>query len=128
MEEAKLTNLQRNKINYHLRNGSSLPAKEENEPRTTMGGCFTDARLKYDARRRGLDAIKSSGAYDMPDSVVGPFREPTDLAKKRLQATMSGIKGTPRTARRGPTANLGANDDVVLDAHQEIQMCRCLKY
>lgn len=129
MEEAKLTNLQRNKINYHLRNGSSLPAKEEEEPRTTRGGCLT-ARLRYDARRRSLDAIKLSGAYEIPDSVVGPFREPTDLAKKRLQATMSGIKGTPRTARRGKrqTGNLGANDEVVLDAHQQIQMCRWLKF
>lgn len=102
MEEAKLSNLQRSKIHYHLRNGSSLPAKEEDTPRTsTRKRCFTaDFRKSDDTRRRSLDLIKSSGAYEAPDTIVGPFREPNHLAKKRLQEKMSGIKGTPRTARR----------------------------
>lgn len=120
MEEAKLSNLQRSKIHYHLRNGSSLPPKEDETPRTTTQRCFTaDVRKWDDTRRRSLDLIKSSGAYEIPDLVVGPFREPTHLAKKRLQEKMSGIKGTPRTGRR--VKRKQTIDDESTDTDQKIQ-------
>lgn len=124
-----LTKLQRSKINYHLRSGNTLPKKEEEPPRTTRdsGGCFSATRLRTDSRRRSLDAIKSSGAYEhRPSTVIGPYREPTDLAKKRLQQVMSGIKGTPRTARR-MKGNVAQQQDDLLDTNEgRIQQCKGL--
>lgn len=107
MEEAKLTNIQRNKINYHLRNGDTLPpAVIPRKPNKAINTGFTsNFRQKFDARRRSLDLIKQSGAYERHDpSIVGPFREPTHLAKIRLQSIMSGIKNTPpqRSVKRQP--------------------------
>lgn len=127
MEEAKLTNLQRSKIHYHLRNGDSLPTCEDESPKRVRGErCFTaNFKKRYDARRRSLDLIKLSGSYEIPDSVVGPFREPNDLAKKRLQATMSGIKGTPRTARR-LNRHAFAEEEGPPDTHTQIQQCKWL--
>lgn len=124
MDEAKLTNLQRSKIDYHLREGYSLPCPEYPENRRlSKDHCFTaDFKKKFVGRRRNLDLIKLSGAYEKPRNVNGPYREPVDMAKKRLQEKMSGIKGTPRTARRlkrGSYLDAPEDEDIL----EQIQNC-----
>lgn len=69
MSEAKLTMLQRNKINYFLRQGSALPqpqiprrrlAAEEDELRRAQA-IMERSRMM---RRRPLDLIVKSGAFE----------------------------------------------------------------
>lgn len=64
MQEQKLSILQRNKINYILRSGQSLPAAiQKKKPNTE---CFpaNDLMREKIARRRSLNLIKASGDYD----------------------------------------------------------------
>lgn len=65
MEEQKLSILQRNKMNYILRSGESLPTSRPVR-KTTKTNCFPAPDLLHakNARRRTLDAIKASGGYD----------------------------------------------------------------
>ena len=104
MEEAKLSNLQRNKIHYFLRTGDPLPRGPDEGSKATQSrsndSFIRDVKRMEHVRRRPLEVIKSSGAFERAATLAGPFREPTDMAKKRLQSLMSGIKGTPRTSRR----------------------------
>lgn len=123
MEEAKLTNLQRNQINYHLRNGDSLPIVEDKQDNRSLAGrqrCFTaNFRRRDDARKRSLDFIKQSGAYRIEEPIIhGPFRETSEKAKKRLQEDMSGIKGTPK---RRPTKKINSSQEEIPDSFQRIQ-------
>lgn len=101
MEESKLTMLQRQHIQNNLRQGNSLPIhREDSSSKFSTRHCFTSDFLKKDdAKRRSLEVIKSSGAYEQPGAISGVYREPIHLAKKRLQERMSGMKGTPRTTR-----------------------------
>lgn len=69
MAEQKLTMFQRNKVNYHLRNGEPLPPTKVYEQEKQNG--YVD-RLAYEiinraktARRRTLESIKASGAFEL---------------------------------------------------------------
>lgn len=64
MEEQKLSIMQRNKINYILRSGQSLPMSTPKMKRQTE--CFPglDKLREKNTRRRTLDVIKASGGYD----------------------------------------------------------------
>jgi hypothetical protein len=70
MNEARLTMLQRNKINYFLREGSALPQpqmptrklpSEEYEMRRARE-LMERSRV---VRKRSLDTIKNSGVFDV---------------------------------------------------------------
>lgn len=110
--------MQRNKINYILRSGQSLPVstpKNKITPETFPG---LDKMRAKNARRRTLDTIKASGGYDRAKYAHYPFLsfsinkitfllcywmysmvrfipkrfEPCELKKVRLQEEMSGLK------------------------------------
>lgn len=63
MEEQKLSILQRNKINYILRTGESLPEQKKKKLNTRSFTQFDLMRAK-NAKRRSLEIIKASGGYD----------------------------------------------------------------
>lgn len=63
MEEQKLSILQRNKINYILRTGESLPEQKKKKPNNKSFPEFDLMRAK-NAKRRSLELIKASGGYD----------------------------------------------------------------
>lgn len=70
MSEAKLTMLQRNKINYFLRQGSALPQPQI--PRRQLPSEEDELRRAQEImersrvmRRRPLDSIIKSGAFDV---------------------------------------------------------------
>lgn len=70
MEEQKLTMFQRNKVNYHLRNGEPLPPPRM--PPAPEKSHDYEEQLAYEimmraktARKRSLDAIRATGAYDI---------------------------------------------------------------
>lgn len=66
MEEQKLTMFQRNKVNYHLRNGDPLPAPKQPQAMDYEEQLVFEIiqRAKI-ARKRNLDTIKASGAYEV---------------------------------------------------------------
>ena len=70
MEEQKLTMFQRNKVNYHLRNGEPLPLPELNTNAKKSSADYEDqlaneimVRAK-NARKRSLEMIRASGAFE----------------------------------------------------------------
>lgn len=69
MEEQKLTMFQRNKVNYHLRNGDPLPPpKIPQRDRTNDYEeqlAFEIMLRAKSARKRTLDTIKAAGAYEI---------------------------------------------------------------
>lgn len=103
MEEAHLTMMQRKNINYHLRNGNPLPLPALENPLSKMAGKYDESVQAYEiimraknARKRSLDTIKASGAYKLERFVsTKGQREPAEMAKKRLQEIMSGLKEFP---------------------------------
>lgn len=100
MEEAHLTMMQRKKLNYHLRNGDPLPQPNQQESNLV---CDDENMQAYrimmrvrNSRRRSLDVIKASGAYEKDKYVATRhLRETSEQAKMRLQQEMSGIKEFP---------------------------------
>lgn len=69
MEEQHLTMFQRNKVNYHLRNGEPLPPPRK--PKHERPQDYEDQlameimmRAKT-ARKRSLDVIQASGAFEI---------------------------------------------------------------
>lgn len=69
MAEQQMTMFQRNKVNYHLRNGEPLPPPRK--PQLERVQDYEDKlaleiimRAKT-ARKRSLEVIKSSGAFEM---------------------------------------------------------------
>ncbi|XP_031625531.1 UPF0193 protein EVG1 homolog [Contarinia nasturtii] len=91
MEEQKLSILQRNKINYILRSGQSLPKSTSKRKPIVDRFPGLDAMRAKNARRRTLDVIKASGGYDRAKFTPKSF-EPSELKKVRLQEEMSGLK------------------------------------
>lgn len=70
MNEARLTILQRNKINYFLRQGSSLPQPEM--PQRKLPSEEYELRRAREimdrsrvVRKRSLETIKKSGVFEM---------------------------------------------------------------
>lgn len=102
MEEQKLTMLQRNKVNYHLRNGDSLPPTKAYEPEKSP--TYEDRlafeimnRAKTAARRRSFEAIQASGAFEIEKYVpIRHLRETSEQQKIKLQQRMSGITQHPQ--------------------------------
>lgn len=89
--------LQRKNINYHLRNNEPLPLPEQNERRRLAREDHED-RLAYKimlrastARKRPLQHIINSGAFDVEKYVPRDFRESCERSKAKLQASMSGF-------------------------------------
>lgn len=115
--------LQRQHIQNNLRQGSSLPMHREDmmsSSKLNTNHCFTAGfRKKDDARRRSLEVIKSSGAYEQPGAMSGVYREPIHLAKKRLQEKMSGMKGTPRTTRMKKSVASATRTDDTTETPQD---------
>lgn len=74
MEEQKLTMFQRNKVNYHLRNGDPLPPPKMSQRERTNDYeeqlAFEIMLRAKSARKRTLDTIRANGAYEIEKSVV----------------------------------------------------------
>lgn len=89
MEEQKLSILQRDKINYILRSGESLPISKRHVKSNDFPA--VDLMRERNARRRTLEVIKASGGYERARYLPKSF-ESTEMKKMRLQETMSGLK------------------------------------
>lgn len=100
MEEAKLTILQRNKINYHLRNGEPLPVPKEPKFEQEYSNFLPMAIPRKNIKKRSLNTIIESGAFDVEKYVPHKPKEPIEKLKLKLQEQMSGIKIFPDDGRR----------------------------
>ncbi|ETN63274.1 hypothetical protein AND_005016 [Anopheles darlingi] len=100
MEEAKLTILQRNKINYHLRNGEPLPLPKEPKYEQEYSNFLPLAIPRKNIKKRSLNTIIESGAFDVEKYVPHKPKEPIEKMKQKLQEQMSGIKVFPDDGRR----------------------------
>lgn len=103
MQESNLTMLQRNKINYHLRNGDFLPnpkmqsrviPAELNEMKRAEQ-IINKSRV---ARKRTLETIEQSGVFKC-EKFVPKIDYHVSEAKQRLQEKMSGCKVFPELER-----------------------------
>lgn len=69
MEEQKLTMFQRNKVNYHLRNGDPLPLpnlQSGNKKQDYEDQLANEIMQRANkARKRSLDMIRASGAFEI---------------------------------------------------------------
>ncbi|XP_058121469.1 UPF0193 protein EVG1 homolog [Anopheles ziemanni] len=100
MEEAKLTILQRNKINYHLRNGEPLPVPKEPKFEQEYNNFLPMAIPRKNIKRRSLSTIIESGAFDVEKYVPHKPKEPAEKLKIKLQEQMSGVKVFPDDGRK----------------------------
>lgn len=117
MEESKLTMLQRNKINYALRSGTSLP-KTLNETGRDDSQLSKEIALKDNVapsspRRRSLNTILKSGAYErdryVPKNPIVDRNESIERlqnimcygkdAKKKKNKMMMMMKGNEKTLK-----------------------------
>ena len=103
MQESNLTMLQRNKINYHLRNGDFLPnpkmqsraiPSNQNDQRIAEA-IINKSRV---ARKRTLETIEQSGVFNR-EKFVPKIDYHVSEAKQRLQEKMSGCKIYPELER-----------------------------
>lgn len=100
MEEARLTMLQRNKINYHLRNGDPLPLTAVKKRSPTNDDekmhAYQIIMKVRERRRKTQQDIEATGAYEKQKyQPPKNMKESSDKAKLRLQQLMSGIKEFP---------------------------------
>lgn len=83
-------------INYHLRNGEPLPVKSPEKKKNNLDENARALEIMKRARvakRKSLDAIIASGAYDQQPYRPKPNGKfPSEKAKKDLQEQMSGIR------------------------------------
>ncbi|XP_055546981.1 UPF0193 protein EVG1 homolog [Wyeomyia smithii] len=105
MEEAKLTILQRNKINYHLRTGEPLPAPKEHKFEQDYNNFLPMAITRNNIKKRSLSTIIESGAFDVEKYASKEQKEPIEKSKLKLQERMAGCKiytddGRKRRQRR----------------------------
>ncbi|XP_055845568.1 UPF0193 protein EVG1 homolog [Episyrphus balteatus] len=97
MEESKLSMQIRKQINYHLRNGNPLPpplpTKSAPKNMDDNSRALYIIHRAHAAKRKSLNAIVASGAYEMPRYRPNPDgKVPSNKAKLKLQEVMSGIR------------------------------------
>lgn len=96
MEESRLSMMLQKQINYHLRNGDPLPVKSPEKKKTNMdenARALEIIKRARVAKRKSLDSIIASGAYDQQPYRPKPNGKfPSEKAKKDLQEQMSGIR------------------------------------
>ncbi|KAL5292813.1 hypothetical protein ACFFRR_011530 [Megaselia abdita] len=96
MEESRLSMMLQKQINYHLRNGEPLPVKSPEKKKSNMDENARALEIMKRARvakRKSLDSIIASGAYDQQPYRPKPNGKfPSEKAKKDLQEKMSGIR------------------------------------
>ncbi|EAT47717.1 AAEL001156-PA [Aedes aegypti] len=100
MEEAKLTILQRNKINYHLRTGEPLPPPKEPKFEQEYNNFLPMAIARKNIKKRSLSTIIESGAFDVEKYVPKDGKEPVEKSKLKLQERMAGCKIFPDNGRK----------------------------
>lgn len=102
MEETKLTTMQRNKVNYILRNGE--PLKSPKPTRRNFGEPdLPEVTIRPgSSKRRTIDTIIRSGAYEREKFVPEHPKVDREQAIKELQNVLAyGKKDvTPRTCRK----------------------------
>ncbi|CAG9808601.1 unnamed protein product [Chironomus riparius] len=104
MSEANLTMMQRNKINYFLRQGSALPQLEMQKRRLPSQEYeLRRAREIMDrsrvVRKRSWETIAKSGVFEIERYVPKVTTRNNDKAKQQLQERMSGLKEYPELDR-----------------------------
>uniref|UniRef100_A0A1Q3FSP7 Uncharacterized protein n=1 Tax=Culex tarsalis TaxID=7177 RepID=A0A1Q3FSP7_CULTA len=112
MEEAKLTILQRNKINYHLRTGEPLPPPKEPKFEQEYSNFLPVAVPRKNIKKRSLSTIIESGAFDV-EKYPGAGKEgkpPLERIKLQLQEQMAGCKLLPDDGRRRKRVARRASD------------------
>lgn len=101
MEEAKLTILQRNKINYHLRTGEPLPPPKESKFEQEYSNFLPMAVPRKNIKKRSLSTIIESGAFDVEKyPAAKEAKPPLERIKLKLQEEMAGCKLLPDDGRR----------------------------
>lgn len=86
----------KNQINYHLRNGDPLPVRSPEKKKSNLDENARALEIMKRARvakRKSLEAIIASGAYDQQAYRPKPNGKlSSEKAKKDLQEKMSGIR------------------------------------
>ncbi|KAG5672138.1 hypothetical protein PVAND_002292 [Polypedilum vanderplanki] len=100
MNEAKLTMMQRNKINYFLRQGSALPQLEMQRRKLPSEEYeMRRAREIMDrsrvVRKRSYETIVKSGIFEVEKYVPKVISRNNEKVKQQLQERMSGMKEYP---------------------------------
>ncbi|XP_055592098.1 UPF0193 protein EVG1 homolog [Uranotaenia lowii] len=103
MEEAKLTILQRNKINYHLRTGEPLPPPKEPKFEQEYSNFLPVPIPRKSIKKRSLSTIIESGAFDVEKYTPKEVKQPIEKTKLKLQEQMAGCKIFPDDGRRKVT-------------------------
>lgn len=93
MEETKMTTIQRNKLNYFLRNGEPLPSPN------SAGSINSKRKPKIlirpgSSKRRTREDIVKSGAYEREKFVPEHPKVDREEQKKRLQDILANGKDT----------------------------------
>lgn len=123
MEEAKLTILQRNRINYHLRNGEPLPPPKEPKFEQEYSNFLPMAIPRKNIKKRSLSTIIESGAFDVEKYHSKDDKPPAEKTKLKLQEQMAGCKifpdygGRRRMIRRASESDLACD---MLDREAEL--------
>ncbi|XP_022905152.1 UPF0193 protein EVG1 homolog [Onthophagus taurus] len=91
MDESHMNNKLRNKVNYTLRNGQSLPKFVSDGPKYYSGKNPQPPVLIRLSNwgKRSREAIVGSGAYDVPPFVPDHSKEDREKDKERLQKIMA---------------------------------------
>lgn len=106
-EESKLTTMQRNKVNYFLRNGEEMrtPKSEHNFEKSR----FPKVTIRPgSSRRRSIDSILQSGAYEREKFVPLHPAVNREQAIKHLQNVLAydkNARASPKTSRRQKKKN-----------------------
>ncbi|XP_039669548.1 UPF0193 protein EVG1 isoform X2 [Perca fluviatilis] len=101
MQESKLTNLQRKKINECLKNGAALPLTSEStspasapQPKSSKS---VQKRLPGNPQRRSAESCRSGNSYVREKFRPGPIRD-SEKEKRRLQNILATGKEEPTVA------------------------------
>lgn len=96
VKESKMSTMMRKKVDYFLRNGEPF---QQPKPKIHPSNINPDReaieilKRARNAKRKSLDAIMASGAYDAPSYRPKPTdRLPSDKSKLILQETMAGCR------------------------------------
>lgn len=98
MDESRLNNNIRQKINYALRSGESLPKLHSDRGDYRARAEPSIIIRTGSSRRRSQSEIIKSGAYEREKFVPDRSKEDREVLKARLQNIMANGKGSSRKA------------------------------
>lgn len=127
----------RKKVDYFLRNGEPFQQPKLKTPAANMNPdkeALEILKRAQKAKRKSLDAIVASGAYDTPSYRPKPTdRLPSDKSKAMLQESMAGCRlpltnmKVKRSVNHAQEEITYSNDDMINDRKYQINKLFFLK-